>query len=333
MALCPAKALVLVILAIISVVLPRGKQGDGPLKPFLLSFMCAREGEIKSLHSTTNETRYEINTHDVEDDEYGKTLPHHHTHSHPTVPHPIVSSPATRTHPHEPTPTHANPATPIHHRSGTDGGHRSDQTQQPHHRPDANPTSHQPRTHVSIVLGLLLLRQHYHILNSNQVFKDQIEIVKEKISSLSFIMSQSSNSVNSGRRYKEEIQWSRPICGCGFESIICTSRTVDNPNRKFYGCPNYKNELNRGCNFIMWIEASGRRSRNDFSDLLRRLDEIEANVKQLELQIQGRDEEIARIIKLLKNCLPNVSTQFNNQIRKSSIKKDIVDTRSVFSRP
>uniref|UniRef100_A0A803RA38 Uncharacterized protein n=1 Tax=Cannabis sativa TaxID=3483 RepID=A0A803RA38_CANSA len=51
----------------------------------------------------------------------------------------------------------------------------------------------------------------------------------------------------------------------------------------------------------MWIEASGRRSRNDFSGLLRRLDEIEANVKQLELQIQGRDEEIARIIKLLKN--------------------------------
>ncbi|KAF4352756.1 hypothetical protein F8388_003409 [Cannabis sativa] len=36
---------------------------------------------------------------------------------------------------------------------------------------------------------------------------------------LSFIMSQSSNSVNSGRRYKEEIQWSRPICGCGFESV------------------------------------------------------------------------------------------------------------------
>ncbi|KAM6557247.1 hypothetical protein CsatB_004266 [Cannabis sativa] len=114
-------------------------------------------------------------------------------------------------------------------------------------------------------------------------------------------MSQSSNSVNSGRRYKEEIQWSRPICGCGFESVIRTSRTIDNPNRKFYGCPNYKNKLNRGCNFIMWIEASGRRSRNDFSGLLRRLDEIEANVKQLELQIQGRDEEIARIIKLLKN--------------------------------
>ncbi|KAF4362938.1 hypothetical protein F8388_002368 [Cannabis sativa] len=105
-------------------------------------------------------------------------------------------------------------------------------------------------------------------------------------------ISHSSNSVNSGRRYKEEIQWSRPICSCGFESVIRTSRTVDNPNRKFYGCPNYKNKLDRGCNFIMWIEASGRRSRNDLGGLFRRLGEIEANVKQLELKIQGRDEKI-----------------------------------------
>ncbi|KAF4370809.1 hypothetical protein F8388_011792 [Cannabis sativa] len=115
-------------------------------------------------------------------------------------------------------------------------------------------------------------------------------------------ISHSSNSVNSGRRYKEEIQWSRPICSCGFESVIRTSRTVDNPNRKFYGCPNYKNKLDRGCNFIMWIEASGRRSRNDLGGLFRRLGEIEANVKQLELKIQGRDEK----------CLTNVDAQFNS---------------------
>ncbi|KAF4389301.1 hypothetical protein G4B88_003114 [Cannabis sativa] len=147
-------------------------------------------------------------------------------------------------------------------------------------------------------------------------------------------MSQSSNSVNSGRRYKEEIQWSRPICGYGFESVSALQElliiqtessmaaqitsgggvgidhkapgnisriTIKTIQKIQVQLDNLKNELDRGCNFIMWIEASVRRSRNDLSGLFRRLEKIEANVKQLELQIQGRDEEIARIIKLLKN--------------------------------
>ncbi|XP_062080217.1 uncharacterized protein LOC133784969 [Humulus lupulus] len=115
-------------------------------------------------------------------------------------------------------------------------------------------------------------------------------------------MSYSINSNNNGRRYEEELQFNKPIYDCGFESIIRTSWTVDNPGRRFYGCPNYKRNVNDGCRFLRWIDPiHGARNRNDLGGLFRRFEEIEANVKQLQILVEERNEEVDRMLKLLKS--------------------------------
>ncbi|XP_062119512.1 uncharacterized protein LOC133833955 [Humulus lupulus] len=115
-------------------------------------------------------------------------------------------------------------------------------------------------------------------------------------------MSYSNNSINSGRRYEEELQFNKPICDCGFESVIRTSWTVDNPGRRFYDCPNYKRNVNNCCQFLRWIDPiHGARNMNNLGGLFRKLEEIEANVKQLQILVEERNDEVDRMLKLLKN--------------------------------
>ncbi|MED6219918.1 hypothetical protein PIB30_040294 [Stylosanthes scabra] len=46
-------------------------------------------------------------------------------------------------------------------------------------------------------------------------------------------------------------QW----CGCGMRPILCWSGTDANPERPFFGCPNYNTVGNRWCGLFVWANC------------------------------------------------------------------------------
>ncbi|KAJ1384465.1 Zinc finger, GRF-type [Sesbania bispinosa] len=42
------------------------------------------------------------------------------------------------------------------------------------------------------------------------------------------------------------------LCDCGDDLILMTSKTVSNPGKKFWRCPNWKN--NMSCDFFQWVD-------------------------------------------------------------------------------
>ncbi|KAJ1428680.1 Zinc finger, GRF-type [Sesbania bispinosa] len=48
----------------------------------------------------------------------------------------------------------------------------------------------------------------------------------------------------------------RRLCGCCDEIVTLTSGSVENPRRKFYRCPNWKNK--GSCNFFQWLDEEFR---------------------------------------------------------------------------
>ncbi|CAK8538417.1 unnamed protein product [Lathyrus sativus] len=45
-------------------------------------------------------------------------------------------------------------------------------------------------------------------------------------------------------------------CFCQDESVLRTMNDVNNANkgRKFWGCRNYRNHIEKGCNFFKWLD-------------------------------------------------------------------------------
>ncbi|RHN41090.1 putative transcription factor GRF family [Medicago truncatula] len=45
-------------------------------------------------------------------------------------------------------------------------------------------------------------------------------------------------------------------CGCGEKQVLRTVTDVSNPNygKKFWGCVNYKNQFDKGCNYFNWFD-------------------------------------------------------------------------------
>jgi hypothetical protein len=52
-------------------------------------------------------------------------------------------------------------------------------------------------------------------------------------------------------------------CRCGEKQVLRTVTDVSNPNfgKKFWGCVNYKNQFDKGCNYFNWFD-----SRDDIID-------------------------------------------------------------------
>jgi len=52
-------------------------------------------------------------------------------------------------------------------------------------------------------------------------------------------------------------------CRCGDKQVLRTVTDVNNPNfrKKFWGCVNYKNQFDKGCNYFNWFD-----SRDDIID-------------------------------------------------------------------
>ncbi|XP_062079726.1 uncharacterized protein LOC133784366 [Humulus lupulus] len=115
--------------------------------------------------------------------------------------------------------------------------------------------------------------------------------------------------MDGGRRFEEE--WSKPNCDCGFQCVLRTTWTLNNSTRRFYGCPRYKRNEVDGCGFIRWVDppsfpVHGERFKEEIRGFLKRLEEMEDNVKQLQIMAEKREEELGSILKMLRDLKSGV---------------------------
>ncbi|CAN0919439.1 hypothetical protein LINGRAHAP2_LOCUS31463 [Linum grandiflorum] len=45
------------------------------------------------------------------------------------------------------------------------------------------------------------------------------------------------------------------LCHCGVRASRRISHTAQNPNRKFFGCSNYKSQEDKGCSYFEWFDV------------------------------------------------------------------------------
>ncbi|WCJ21193.1 hypothetical protein M5689_003366 [Euphorbia peplus] len=73
----------------------------------------------------------------------------------------------------------------------------------------------------------------------------------------------------------------RDICDCGFEAVVRTSWTNDNPGKRFYNCRNRGNQQ-CSCNYFLWIDDKLEdRPMSIVLRLLRKLERMEIEYAQL----------------------------------------------------
>ncbi|QHO40475.1 Zinc finger GRF-type protein [Arachis hypogaea] len=59
-----------------------------------------------------------------------------------------------------------------------------------------------------------------------------------------------------GGRLEKILDW----CGCGMRPVLRWSGTNTNPDRPFYGCPNYNSSERMWCGFFMWADGEEEQS-------------------------------------------------------------------------
>ena len=83
------------------------------------------------------------------------------------------------------------------------------------------------------------------------------------------------------------------VCACGRRAFVYTSWTDSNPGRRFWGCTNYRGDLN--CGFFRWLDPPiCARSKQIIPGLLRRLRELDMRLWErdgLRDGFQSIDEE------------------------------------------
>ncbi|XP_061374475.1 uncharacterized protein At4g04775-like [Gastrolobium bilobum] len=94
--------------------------------------------------------------------------------------------------------------------------------------------------------------------------------------------SSSSFGFRSGRRRVA------PLCKCGRHNVVYTSKTIRNPNRSFFGCPNFK-EKKPHCNFFTWVDdaTSDTMELEDWT-----INKLELNVAEMEFKLNVLDMKL-----------------------------------------
>ncbi|XP_061350505.1 uncharacterized protein At4g04775-like [Gastrolobium bilobum] len=74
-------------------------------------------------------------------------------------------------------------------------------------------------------------------------------------------------------------------CKCGRQTIVYTSKTKRNPNRAFFGCPNFKDKK-PFCNFFRWVD-------DVFNERLEledgRINKVELDVAEMDFKLKYVD--------------------------------------------
>ncbi|XP_061347348.1 uncharacterized protein At4g04775-like [Gastrolobium bilobum] len=74
-------------------------------------------------------------------------------------------------------------------------------------------------------------------------------------------------------------------CKCGRQTIVYTSKTERNPNRAFFGCPNFKDKK-PFCNFLRWVDDVCNESL-ELED--GRINKVELDVAEMDFKLKHMD--------------------------------------------
>ncbi|XP_061347950.1 uncharacterized protein At4g04775-like [Gastrolobium bilobum] len=79
-----------------------------------------------------------------------------------------------------------------------------------------------------------------------------------------------------------------PLCKCGRHNVVYTSKTIRNPNKSFFGCPNFK-EKKPHCNFFTWVDdaTSDTMELEDWT-----INKLELNVAEMEFKLNFLDMKL-----------------------------------------
>ncbi|XP_061370006.1 uncharacterized protein At4g04775-like [Gastrolobium bilobum] len=103
--------------------------------------------------------------------------------------------------------------------------------------------------------------------------------------------SSSSFGSRSGRRR------AAPLCKCGRHNVVYTSKTPRNPNRSFFGCPNFK-EKKPHCKFFTWVDdaTSDTMELEDWT-----INKLELNIAEMEFKLNFLDMKLNEELQLEVN--------------------------------
>ncbi|XP_052625947.1 uncharacterized protein At4g04775-like [Lactuca sativa] len=131
----------------------------------------------------------------------------------------------------------------------------------------------------------------------------------------------SSSSIKSIRSRRIVRNGEVELCKCNEEAPMFTSWTAKNPGRRFYGCPNYKDE-SMNCKYFMWIddELTTQRYKDLLFNMHHDMKGMEDEIKELKLKLKKKPclECEERRVKYLKVECPNKKKTKRNVENKQS---------------
>ena len=80
------------------------------------------------------------------------------------------------------------------------------------------------------------------------------------------------------------------LCFCGSKAPPKTAQTENNPGRRFYGCQNYKSNMQKQYSFFQWFDPPTCSGGKEFSIVM---------LKRL-MKMQSRKDELERIVEDLQ---------------------------------
>ncbi|CAL1405878.1 unnamed protein product [Linum trigynum] len=77
---------------------------------------------------------------------------------------------------------------------------------------------------------------------------------------------------------------------CGLEAVVRTSRTSDNPNRKFWSCSLYHSKSKVGCDFFAWCDLRAMQNREQ------RLLDFIVNLQSRVCELEEENKRLAQLV-------------------------------------
>ncbi|MED6164125.1 hypothetical protein PIB30_086695 [Stylosanthes scabra] len=93
-----------------------------------------------------------------------------------------------------------------------------------------------------------------------------------------------SQSSNSSRFLRSNVQRRRILCGHGESPVLQVSNTKENPGRRFWGCAYY--EMQDACDFFLWADPKPGHEDPEIARLKKKVSALKSKIKDGERQLK-----------------------------------------------